>query len=169
MSARIYWMIGIFGAAAALFAYSRTQSGAQAVENILGTIDKGFRLNNPGNIMQSSVTYDGEVRPSSDPYEKQFQTFFSGLRAIAVVIKAYYNIHGLNTVDSLIRRYSATDQDAYVANVAADVGVDPYDPIDPTDTGNLEAIVRGIVKQENGLALYSTVTNSQFSTAVASA
>jgi hypothetical protein len=167
MSARLWTLLGVITAATAMFIYSRTQSGATVVENILGaTGDKGFRLNNPGNIMQSSVTYDGEVQPSSDPYEKQFSSFDYGLRAIAVAIKAYYNLHQLDTIDGLIRRYSATDQDAYVANVAAIVGVDPHDNIDPTDPSTLALIVRGIVRQENGIVLSAGVPDSQIANAV---
>lgn len=111
---------------------------------------RGIRNNNPGNIKWSaSQTFHGQIGQDSAGFII-FDTMENGIRAIAVIIKNYSHLHGLRTVDGIIRRWSVTDQDAYVANVSAALGVQPYDSISVDDTGTLTIVVDAIIAQEDG-------------------
>lgn len=118
---------------------------------------RGLRNNNPGNIVynpandwQGQTGRDGAFAVFSDPVY--------GLRAMGKVLLNYAK-QGYTTVDSIIRRWSATDQDAYVANVSAALGVDPFAYIDVAS--NLPGFFAAITHQENGLNPYSDATLEQ--------
>lgn len=136
-----------------LYMYSRTPKGADLLNSATGGIVstiRGIRNNNPGNIKISANQWQGKIALNTDGTFEQFDTMANGIRALAVLLKNYQSIYGLNTVDAIIRRWSTTDQDAYVANVAAALGVDPYDSIDATDYDTLNALVTAIITQEDG-------------------
>jgi hypothetical protein len=160
--ARLIVLFGLFGATAALYWWIRTQGGtaaagsiadtlASAGDSIVSTI-RGIRNNNPGNIKYNVANdWQGQTGQDSGGFAT-FDTEANGIRAIAVILKNYSSHYGLNTVDGLIRRWSATDQDAYVANVSAALGVSPYDSIDITDTATLTTVVDAIIAQEDSRA-----------------
>ena len=113
---------------------------------------RGIRNNNPGNIKYNAANqWQGQTGQDSGGFAT-FDTEADGVRAIAVILKNYSSHYGLNTVDGLIRRWSATDQDAYVANVSAALGVSPYDSIDITDPATLTTMVDAIISQEDSKA-----------------
>lgn len=85
---------------------------------------RGIRLNNPGNIIKSSVPWVGKIA-GSDPVFETFDTPQNGINAIASLLKTYYQKHHLNTIQKIITRWSATDQTAYVDNVSLLLGVQP--------------------------------------------
>jgi hypothetical protein len=121
---------------------------------------RGLRLNNPGNIFYNpNNAWAGQIVPSTDPELAQFSTLLYGIRAIGHTL-ASYSAEGFNTVDSIIRRYSATDQDAYVANVSSALGVDPGATIDPTDPNTRFALVRAIINQEQGSIPAMTISDN---------
>jgi hypothetical protein len=95
-----------------------------------------------------------------------FDTMANGLRAAAINLRNYGRLDGITTVDGVARRWSKTDQDAYSANLAAFLGVDPQDNIDLEDRGTLTQLVRGIIRQEDGGAA-ELLVDSQVATAVA--
>src|SRR5262245_8809411 len=71
---------------------------------------RGLRNNNPGNI-KHGAQWEGMAPTQTDP---TFITFVSpeyGIRAMARILKNYQSKWGLNTLDQVIRRWSATDQD----------------------------------------------------------
>lgn len=138
----------------------------QIPEQIVSTADRGFRNNNPGNIIPNGVKYNGLTGTDSSGFGI-FSSMQYGIRAIAVILKVYSSKYGLNTVDGIIRRWSATDQDAYVTNVSALLGVDPHDFIDVTDPNTLQGLVTGIIRQENGSILAATITSEQLSNGIA--
>jgi murein DD-endopeptidase MepM/ murein hydrolase activator NlpD len=104
----------------------------------------GLRNNNPGNLV-----YAGQpgALPKTGNFA-QFPTQGQGLYNLGRQLELYSS-RGLNTVDSVIRNFSATDQDAYVANVSAALGVKPHDQIDLSDPKVLNAMMRAIIRQEN--------------------
>ena len=115
---------------------------------------RGLRNNNPGNIVISNSDWQGKVSPNTDGHFEQFASPQYGIRALAHIIKTYQNSHGLNTVNGIIRRWSATDQDSYVANVANALGVSPNAQIDVNNPQTLAVIVDRIIHQENGVNPY---------------
>lgn len=135
---------------------------------------RGERNNNPGNIeFMPSQPFHGQIGlelvPLGDTYKPRFgryDTPENGLRAIAKLLLNYQRFHGLHTVAALVSRWSATDQQAYIADVARYLGVEPNQPLDLQHPDTLEAFVYAIVTQENGRCLYDAV---QIARAAASA
>ena len=110
----------------------------------------GIRNNNPGNI-KKGAGFDGEIT-STDPTFAQFVSMDMGVRAIGKLLLTYYYKYGIDTVDGLIRRYSATDQVDYVNNVSDFLHVGKYEHINVRN--RLEELVTAIIRQENGPASY---------------
>ena len=86
---------------------------------------RGLRNNNPGNIVYDPANnWLGQT--GTDGHFAVFSSPVYGIRAMAKALLNYVNKDGVApTVDSIIRRWSKTDQDVYVANVSAALGVDP--------------------------------------------
>lgn len=147
-----YILLGVGLAAAAVLAYSLTSSGSTVIGGIVDKVAssiRGIRNNNPTNMMDSGIQWDGMT--GVDP--QGFLIFVdmpAGLRAPAKNLRNYGRLDGITTVDGVARRWSKTDQDAYSANLSAWIGVDPHDSIDLEDYATLAALVRGIIRQEDG-------------------
>jgi hypothetical protein len=121
------------------------------------TMTRGLRNNNPGNIKDDGTAWEGLDSPRNDGTFLRFISADYGIRAIGRILSNYVAVDGLApTVDTLIRRWSATDQDAYVQHVAADLGVDANATLDLTSS--LPALVASITSMENGLNPYSAAT-----------
>jgi len=167
MHARTWTLLGIAAAAAALWVYSRSQSGSEALGGLVGKVVssiRGIRNNNPTNMMDSGIRWDGMTGVDPDGF-LIFATMAAGLRAPAKNLRNYGRLDGISTVDGVARRWSKTDQDAYSANLAAWIGVDPHDSIDLEDYATLAALVRGIIRQEDGGAA-ELLVDSQIDAAV---
>lgn len=162
MRNRIFILLGLLGASLAMWVYSRTQSGAgtsasitdsiaSVGDSIVSTI-RGIRNNNPGNIRYNAANqWQGQTGQDAAGF-CTFDTPENGVRAIAVILKNYSRHYGLNTVDGIARRWSATDQEAYVTNVSAALGVGPYDTISLDDASTLTTFVDAIIVQEDSRA-----------------
>lgn len=109
------------------------------------TTPRGIRNNNPGNLKPTD-NWQGAV--GNDGTFIIFADSVWGLRAIARAITTMIG-KGYNTIATLIPEWSATDQQAYINNVATATGIAPTDPLQP-DQATLHGIVRAIVDQENG-------------------
>lgn len=165
MRTQTYILLGALAAAVGLYLFSRTSTGRSAVgavSDYVGNLvtPRGIRNNNPGNIERSAIQWQGSI-PSDQvqavlgiPYDPTFEQLVSpaaGVRMIGHVL-ASKAARGLTTVDSIIRDYSKTDQDAYVAFVAGQLGVDANQDI------NVDAVLptfaAAIIQQENGQQPY---------------
>jgi hypothetical protein len=168
------------GAAAALWFYSRTQSGSDAIGSAIDTVGnllsntgkEGIRDNNPGNIVRNSIAWQGlltqaQVEAQGVTWNAkfcQFDTPANGIRAIGHILLSY-QARGISTCDEIIKGpgaqgggWSATDQDAYAANLALACGLDPNNggTFVQIDIGsNLPAIATAIITQENGQQPYA--------------
>jgi hypothetical protein len=100
-------------------------------------------------MKDSGIQWQGLIGVDPDGF-LIFDTMANGLRAPKINLRNYGRLHGISTVDGVARRWSTTDQDAYSANLAAFLGVDPQENIDLEDYGTLTQLVRGIVRQEDG-------------------
>lgn len=176
MNARLLTLLGLLGATGVLaWLYFRNQSSGasdDAVGSLVDTLKnavepRGVRNNNPGNIRISSNAWQGKVTPNTDGTFEQFDTMVNGIRALAITLTNYQRLYGLNTVRGVITRFSATDQNAYVADVASYLGVDPDDPLDIADPVTLTALVNGIITQENGVVGALLVSSDDISQGVA--
>lgn len=176
MNARLVILLGSLGLVGVLaWLYFRSQSSGDSDDAVGAVVDtvknalepRGIRNNNPGNLRISDNAWQGKVSPNTDGTFEQFDTMANGVRAIAVTLKNYQRIYGLDTVRGLITRWSATDQDAYVANVSSALGVDPDDIISPADPDTLTALISAIITQENGVVGALLVSNTDIDAGVA--
>ncbi|MFI3248131.1 MAG: structural protein P5 [Rikenellaceae bacterium] len=118
-------------------------------------LSRGIRNNNPGNIRHSSSPFRGEVRPSTDPAFKQFESMEWGYRAMFLVIHNYDQLYGINTLDRIIRRWAPAvenDTHAYIRAVANRLGVSSSSYIDSLNHDTMTAMVGAMSRIENGVA-----------------
>lgn len=118
---------------------------------------RGIRNNNPGNIRLSGDKWQGLAPQQTDGAFFQFTDATYGIRAMADILLNYVNRDGIpSNVQSIISRWSATDQSAYIQNVSDALGVNPSDPIDLPSV--LPQMIAAMIQQENGVQPYSMDT-----------
>lgn len=113
---------------------------------------RGLRNNNPGNIILSSTTYQGEVK-STDSAFKQFKSMAYGYRAMFVLLHTYQRKYRLNTIVAMISRYAPAvenDTDGYIKAVAEWSGVPATSRITATNGDIMVPIVAAMSRVENG-------------------
>jgi len=133
---------------------------------------RGERNLNPGNIERSSANKwqgrlsDADYRNTTE-YRRngaRFEVFSAvewGIRALAVLLIAYQDRHGLRTISGIINRWAPgheNDTGAYVGHVAKLTGFAPSALLDLHSYADLAPLVRAIVTHENGRCIYSQAT-----------
>lgn len=170
--AAIYWWYQQQQSTAAAMGVSNTFEGD--VESATSTISnyvaanvqgatRGERNNNPGNIVLSNppIAWLGLAPVQTDPKFYQFTSALYGIRACHVNLLTYYNVHGYNTVQSIISAWApprAPDYNntgAYIAFVCNKMGVGPTQVIDLTDATTAMSLVDAIITKENGRDIYA--------------
>jgi hypothetical protein len=170
---RLFGLVLLLGAAGALWYWSTTQSGSDAISegvddvgDLVNTVPRGIRNNNPGNIVRNSIVWNGALTQPQvealgqtwDAKFVQFDTPVSGLRALAMILITYA-ARGANTVDSIISTYAPSSENntaAYIAAVSSSIGAQPGQTINVT--ANLGNIMAAIVQHENGEQPYASST-----------
>lgn len=115
----------------------------------------GLRNNNPGNLVKTDNTWDGEVK--GDGRFASFATPEHGLRALCKNLLAY-NKRGYTTVEQIIGRWAPpneNDTSTYTAAVSKALGVPADKRLDLTDINTLTALCASITQHENGSNPYS--------------
>lgn len=119
-------------------------------------MSRGLRNNNPGNIRQNSDNFLGEIKPSSDPAFKQFESIEYGYRAIFVTLNTYQKRYGLSTIRAMISRWAPpkdnNDTEAYIRAVSSESGVPENSRITSTNKDVMIPIVAVMSRVENGVA-----------------
>lgn len=124
---------------------------------------------NPGNIERVAANKwqgqlsDAEYRQTREYREKggRFDVFSSveyGIRALAVLLAAYQDRHGLRTIRGIINRWAPgheNDTGAYVAHVAKLTGFPTDATLDLHSYAHMAPLVKAIITHENGRCLYS--------------
>jgi len=121
---------------------------------------RGYFLNNPFNIEQSNIQWQGMVQPSSDPVFCQFSTPLYGLRAGFIDLKSQLNGR-FDTITKLITKYAPPSENntaAYITAVSTDTGIDPNATLQYAD---LKAVGLAIIKHEQGCMIYADDIISQ--------
>lgn len=123
-------------------------------------VPAGLRNNNPGNIRADKTKWQGQTGAN-----KGFATFGTpedGIRAAAINLQAKGEKHGLTTVAGIIgdpkngwAPPNENDTPAYVAQVAAELGVKPDDPLDLSDPNLVNQFLGAIFTRENGKNPYT--------------
>lgn len=115
---------------------------------------RGIRNNNPGNLQQSDVEWQGKVASTDLRYES-FATPEAGIRALALNAQ-HLQANGAQSVTDLISKWSPAAEngkagtEAYIADVAKSMGVSPTDNIDLQDPAQLTAFTNAVINHENG-------------------
>lgn len=121
-------------------------------------LPRAVRNNNPGNMdagpWQGVLTRE-QMTPEqrAEPRFAVFQSPEWGFRAMAKQLRVYEIAHHCNTVRQFINRWAPpveNDTGAYVADVAAAVGVKPDDIIDVNQHARMFAMCKAITRHETG-------------------
>ena len=115
---------------------------------------RGLRNNNPGNLIRTSIAWQGKIPHSknTDSNFEQFENVYFGLRAMLKDLINDIN-KGKNTVKLLITEYappSENDTKAYIDSVARTLGVTPTQRLTQINSKFLLNLVRAILKVELG-------------------
>lgn len=114
---------------------------------------RGIRNNNPGNIRHDSSKWRGEIQ-GTDKAFKTFSLMEWGVRAMFHLLNNYKKLHQCDTLRKLINRWAPPTEnqtDRYVAFVAHDAKISPDQMIDTTNPDVMIAVVRSMIKMENGV------------------
>lgn len=113
-------------------------------------LPRGIRLNNPGCIKRTKDVPKGMAPEQPDPELYSFITAVLGIRYMAhILTKAYQDKRGLRTVEKIIPRWSATDQEAYIKFVCKRAKVGRGATLDLHQYGDLRPLVEAIIAFEN--------------------
>lgn len=127
-----------------------------------GTIPRGIRNHNPGNIRKTGISWQGKVVPGKDDDFETFSHPVYGIRALARTLRNYQKLYGLNTVRQIINRWAPpieNNTDAYVQHVAQALKVKPDQPINVVE--KLPQLIPVIIQHENGVQPYSDTLIAQ--------
>jgi hypothetical protein len=123
-----------------------------------GRKPRGIRNHNPGNIRYNGIAWAGLAVPPSDGAFCIFTDAHYGLRALAKLIRNYNKYYGLRTIFSIINRFAPgceNDTNAYIASVSQATGIDSHYQMDLDDTKTMLALMKAIIRHENGRQPYS--------------
>lgn len=116
---------------------------------------RGIRNNNAGNIRGSNAfTWLGETGRDDKDFVI-FDTPENGIRALTKVIKNYGRLHGITTLDGIIKRYapaSENNTEAYISHAESALGITRHESL---TEAHYRALVPVIIKHENGVQPYS--------------
>jgi len=149
-------LLMILGGALMLWAWSRTTKGSELIAKTVDlTLTRGLRNNNPGNIDRNFGTaWRGmSADQSSDSRFIVFDAPEWGIRAMVRILRSYA-ARGLVSVRDIIGAWAPpleNDTGAYVASVAAALGIDPTAPVPESKMPDL---VEAIIRHENGQQPY---------------
>ena len=127
----------------------------------IGSLTRGERNNNPGNIKKSSIVWQGLTEQQRDNIFLSFTNAEFGIRALAKILLTYFHKYGLKTVADIVTRWAPPTEnitDAYINSVASSLGVTPDEIINLHDSETLTALTKAIIKHENGRVNYADAT-----------
>ena len=117
---------------------------------------RGIRNNNPGNLEANGVKWDGVTGDDGRFYT--FESPYYGIRALSKLLRNYERLYGINTVSGILTRYAPSHENntqAYINHVAKVMQVEPWEPINTADENRMAALVKAIIRHENGGMPYS--------------
>jgi hypothetical protein len=133
-------------------------------------LPRGLRNNNPGNLVKTSIPWDGKIplANNKDPRFEQFIELRYGIRAKMRDLITDIN-KGNNTVTGLIKEFAPDFENntaAYIATVVKMTGLSAFSRIDLTEE-TLIALCKAISFVENGASFTKYVTDDDYKDAIA--
>jgi hypothetical protein len=127
---------------------------SNGVSSVLNSGARGIRNNNPTNMKWSSaINWQGQIGKDSGGFII-FDTPENGIRAATKNLKSYAKA-GLVTVEQIIKRWSETDQAAYIKNVSKALGISSNQAV---SVAQYPLMLAAMIRQENGSQPYSMST-----------
>lgn len=133
-------------------------------------LPRGIRNNNPGNLVRTSIPWEGKVPHSKNP-DARFEQFIElryGLRAMMRDLISDIK-GGKNTVKSLISAYAPPTENntaTYISMVASAIGLSPLAVIDLSQE-TIIALCKAMVRVENGNSYSTYINDNDYSEAMA--
>lgn len=123
---------------------------------------RGIRNNNPGNLVNNGIDWNGLSATQTDTRFYQFADPVYGIRALARVLNVYRNREGLDglggpgidTIREVIYRWAPpheNDTEAYIRAVANEMQTPDRVALQMRD---YPALVKAIIRHENGIQPY---------------
>lgn len=121
---------------------------------------RGYRNRNPGNIdyvpanrWQGQTGIEDPPASGARPRFAQFDSHENGIRALAALLTAYQDRHGLRSIRGIINRWAPPVENvtsAYVNHVADLTGFGTDDPLDLHTYAHLGPLVAAVITHELG-------------------
>lgn len=122
---------------------------------------RGIRNNNPGNIKDFGVPWEGLASRQEMTEEQRREKIFCvfrkpwwGIRAMARTLLTYQSKYNLNTLEKIIQRWAPSadnnPEQAYVDFVSAQVGVPADRHVSLRDFRYMHRLCEAIIQFENG-------------------
>ena len=132
-------------------------------KSIDGSLPRGIRNNNPGNIKISSSNWVGKIPVSqnTDGVFEQFTALVYGVRAMIKLIQNYI-AQGDNTISRIISRYAPSSENAtenYIRYVSEQTGINRNAKI---SNHNLYPVIEAMAKMENGTGMGTIIPYSEY-------
>lgn len=115
---------------------------------------RGYRNNNPLNMRHDRDTWQGEVKPGTDPAFKQFKTMAWGYRAAFKLLHNYQRRNGCRLLSDFIDRWAPPVENnttAYIRTVAKRSGLEDVSAVDTLNSDQMQRIVAAMSFVENGV------------------
>lgn len=134
-----------------------------------GNLPRGIRNNNPGNLVITSINWNGKipVYQNTDGKFEQFIELRYGIRALMRDIYNDFTKKGLKTVTSLISEFAPAFENntsSYINSVVASVG---SNLIGELTQEKMIALCKAIIKVENGSNYFSYIKDKDYNDAIA--
>lgn len=155
--------LGKFDSVESASAYAEALHSQQE-QQISGPKSRGTRNNNPGNIRISKNNWQGQA--GNDGEFVTFATPEHGIRALGKNLLSYQRLHGLDTIESIVKRWAPPNENEtgdYVAFVARQTGFSRNEKIDLTNLDTLTKLTKAIILQENGVDEVSKKPRANYS------
>jgi hypothetical protein len=129
-------------------------------------LPRGLRNNNPGNLVQTNITWKGKI-PLAQNTDSRFEQFIElryGIRALMRDVITDYS-KGLNTVNSLISEFAPSFENnttSYINTVSSMIGFPANAFIPSLTKQTLVSICKAIVYVENGASYSGYISNKDY-------
>lgn len=127
------------------------------------TLPRGLRNNNPGNLIKTSIAWQGKI-PHNQNTDARFEQFYElryGIRAMMLDIINDFSTKGKKTISALIHEYAPAFENnttGYINAVAAGMGITASTVIEKLTRPILLGLAREIINVENGAIAKTKIT-----------
>lgn len=143
-----------------IFPSMRPESVNETVKQVLPVnknLPRGIRNNNPGNLVITSIPWNGKIPVSknTDGSYEQFSSALMGIRAMFIDMRGDIEKDGNNTIRKLITEYAPPHENntaAYIAAVSQKLGLHADAAIQKS---HYHALIKAVIQHENGQQPYA--------------